>query len=79
MAGRLDELFFNPESRAGTSHLQPINEVVIKELKSQVKEETELNDHQSYFRFVLEHENLSEPNSWQEEIEFFQHLTSVAE
>ena len=53
VAGRPDELFFNPESRGGTSHLQPINEVVMEELKSQVKEETEPNDHQPYFCFVL--------------------------
>ena len=79
VAGRPDELFFNPESRGATSHLQPIDEDLMQDLKNQCKEANEATNYQLYFRFVLKHENLSMPNYWQEAVDLFKHLTSVAE
>ena len=37
VAGRPDELFFNPESRGATSHLQPIDEDLMQDLKNQCR------------------------------------------
>ena len=80
VAGRPDELFFNPENRGATSHLQPIDEDLMQNLKNQCKEANEATDHQLYISvFVLEHENLSMPNYWQKAVDLFEHLTSVTE
>ena len=51
----------------------------MQDLKSQCKKANKTIDHQLHFRFFLEHENLSTPNHWQEPVDLFEHLTSVAE
>lgn len=79
IAGKPDELFFNPESRGAENHLQPVDDIIMEELRNQCKESIEPTDHQVYFRFVLQHENLSAPKHWQEAVELFQHLIAVAE
>ena len=48
IAGQPDELSFNRESRGGgaTSHLQPIDEALMEELKNRCKEANKKTDHQ---------------------------------
>ena len=78
VSGKPDELFFNPESKGAVNHLQPVDDVIMEELRCKCRESAESNAHQEYFSYVLLNENLSKPKHWQEAIELFQHLIAVA-
>ena len=47
VSGKPDELFFNPESKGALNHLQPIDDVIMEELRCKCKEPAEPNAHAS--------------------------------